>query len=79
MRSSGEGEATGRVAEIYGAQRSRLGFVMEATRCFTVRPDLLPLYTDFSDGVRSGFSLNPRDWRLITLTAAKHVPSTYCS
>ena len=79
LRSSGEGEATGRVAEIHGAQRSRLGFVMEATRCFIARPELPPLHTDFSGGVRSGFSPSPRDWRLITLTAAKHVPSTYCS
>lgn len=74
-----ENEATGRVAEIYAAARAQNGFVMEATRCFTARPDLLPLYTDFAAGIRSGFSLGTRAWRLITLVAAKHIPSTYCS
>jgi uncharacterized peroxidase-related enzyme len=71
--------AEGRVAEIYASMMKHNGFVMEATSCFTARPDLLPLYTDFANGIRSGFSLGPRAWRLITFIAAKHVPSTYCS
>jgi uncharacterized peroxidase-related enzyme len=75
----GEDQATGRVAEIYAAARAQNGFVMEATRCFTARPDLLPLYADFMNGIRASFSLGPRAWRLITFIAAKHVPSTYCS
>lgn len=74
-----EEQATGRVAEIYEKQRAQLGFVMEAAKCFTARPDLLPIYTDFSDRIRAGFSLGLREWRLITLIVAKHVPSTYCS
>jgi uncharacterized peroxidase-related enzyme len=79
LQTVAEEDATGRIAEIYRAQRSQNGFVMEAARCFTTRPDMLPLYTDFIEKIRSGFSLPPRDWRLITLIAAKHVPSTYCS
>ncbi|MDF2810668.1 MAG: alkylhydroperoxidase, partial [Microvirga sp.] len=67
------------VAEIYARQKSQMGFVMAATKCFTARPDLLPIYTEFSDKIRSGFSLGLREWRLITLIAAKHIPSTYCS
>ena len=74
-----EDEATGRVAEIYEKQKAQLGFVMEAAKCFTARPDLLPIYTDFSDRIRAGFSLGLREWRLITLIAAKQIPSTYCS
>ncbi|MBB3018632.1 putative peroxidase-related enzyme [Microvirga lupini] len=74
-----EDQATGRVAEIYERQREQLGFVMDAAKCFTTRPDLLPVYTDFSDKIRAGFSLGLREWRLITLIAAKHIPSTYCS
>ncbi|QRM28180.1 carboxymuconolactone decarboxylase family protein [Microvirga sp. VF16] len=74
-----EEQATGRVAEIYERQKAQLGFVMEAAKCFTARPDLLPIYTDFSDNVRASFSLGLREWRLITLIAAKHIPSTYCS
>ena len=79
LHTIAEDEATGRIAEIYGKLKSPSGFVMEATRCFTTRPDLLPLYVDFIDKVRAGFSLGVREWRLITLIAAKRVPSTYCS
>ncbi|WP_027135124.1 carboxymuconolactone decarboxylase family protein [Geminicoccus roseus] len=79
LHTIGEEEATGRVAEIYAAQRQQLGFVMEAMKSFTTRPDLLPAYTDFSDKVRAGFSLGQRAWRLITLIAARQVPSSYCS
>jgi uncharacterized peroxidase-related enzyme len=74
-----EEAATGRVAEIYEAQKSQMGFIMSTAKSFTPRPDLLPIYTDFIDKVRAGFSLGVREWRLITLIAAKHIPSTYCS
>ncbi|WP_262298482.1 carboxymuconolactone decarboxylase family protein [Microvirga sesbaniae] len=79
LRTIEEEQATGQVAEIYERQKAQLGFVMEAAKCFTARPDLLPIYTDFSDRIRAGFSLGLREWRLITLIAAKHIPSTYCS
>jgi len=79
LQTIGEEQATGRVAEIYERQKSQLGFVMNAARCFTARPDLLPIYTDFSDRIRAGFSLGLREWRLITLIAAKQTRSTYCS
>ncbi|GAA2878123.1 putative peroxidase-related enzyme [Aminobacter niigataensis] len=79
LKTIAEDEAKGRVAEIYDKARAQLGFVMEATQCFTARPDLLPIYTDFNDQMRAGFSLGMREWRLITLVAAKQVPSTYCS
>ena len=79
LQTIAEEEATGRVADIYKAQKSQLGFVMAAAQCFTARPDLLPIYTEFSDKIRAGFSLGVREWRLITLVAAKHIPSTYCS
>ena len=79
LQTIGEEQATGRVAEIYEKQKAQLGFVMDAAKCFTARSDLLPIYTDFSDRIRAGFSLGLREWRLITLIAAKHIPSTYCS
>jgi uncharacterized peroxidase-related enzyme len=79
LQTIGEDEASGRVAVIYEAQKAQLGFVMAAARAFTARPDLLPAYTEFSDKIRSGFSLGLREWRLITLIAAKHTHSTYCS
>jgi hypothetical protein len=73
LETVGESDATGRTAELYGAQKTQMGFVMAALRCWTTRPDLLALYKDFSDGIRAGFSLSARDWRLITLVAAKQV------
>jgi hypothetical protein len=79
LQTIGEEEATGRVAEIYAAQKSQMGFIMATAKSFTPRPDLLPIYTDFIEKVRAGFSLGIREWRLITLIAAKHIPSTYCS
>lgn len=79
LQTVSEEDATGSIAEIYAAQRAQLGFVMSAAKCFTTRPDLLPLYTEFSGKLRDGFSLGQRGWRLITLIAAKQVPSTYCS
>lgn len=79
LETVGEAEATGRIGELYGAQRAQNGFVMSATRCWTTRPDLLPLFEEFAGKVRAGFSLSPREWRLITFVAAGQVRSTYCS
>ena len=76
LKTISEEEATGRVSELYQAQKAQNGFVMSAIQCWTARADLLPVYQDFSNNIRAGFSLNPRDWRLITFIA---VPSTYCS
>lgn len=79
LKPIAEAEAQGRVADIYAAQISQMGFVMETAKALSVRPDLLPLYTDFIEALRNNFSLGLRAWRLITLIAARHVPSTYCS
>lgn len=79
LKTIEESDATGRVAEIYAAQKAQLGFVMSAAQCLTSRADLLPAYTDFVNTMRGGFTLSPRDWRIITLIAAREVPSTYCS
>jgi uncharacterized peroxidase-related enzyme len=79
LKTIDETDAGGRIAEIYQALKAQNGFVMEAWRCWTARPDLLPVYQEFADKIRKGFSLSPRDWRLITFVAAQQVPSTYCS
>lgn len=79
LKTIDEAEATGKVAEIYAAQRAQLGFVMSAAQCLTSRADLLPSYTDFVNTMRGGFTLTQRDWRIITLIAAREVKSTYCS
>jgi len=73
-----ESEARGRVADVYDDERRSVGFVMEASKCWTARPDVLPVISDMFAGLKRGFTLSMRDWRLITLVAAIEVPSTYC-
>ncbi|UXN72841.1 hypothetical protein N8D56_17105 [Devosia sp. A8/3-2] len=53
-------EATGEVANIYHHEQTGIGFVMEATRCWTTRPEILPLYEQFSQGIKANFSLGMR-------------------
>lgn len=79
LKTIAEAEAAGRVAEIYAEERKSLGMVMAATSCWTARPGLLPLYSDFLAGVKASFTLSMRDWRLITFIAALEIPSTYCA
>ena len=79
LKTIAEADATGPIAEIYAQEKAKFGFVMAATACWTARPDLLPAFEDFFAKVKAGFTLSPRDWRLITFIAAKHVPSTYCA
>ncbi|HEX5778977.1 MAG TPA: peroxidase-related enzyme [Xanthobacteraceae bacterium] len=78
LKTIDESEATGRVAEIYAGEQKDLGLVMEASKCWTARPDMLPVISDMFAGLKKGFTLDMRDWRLITLIAAIDVPSTYC-
>ena len=79
LRTISDDEATGEVGEIYRRQRDASGYVPESTRVLTTRPDVLVAYTRFVEAIRGGFSLPMRDWKLITLVAAKHISSTYCS
>jgi uncharacterized peroxidase-related enzyme len=79
LKAIEEHAADGDIARIYEDERARLGLVMEATRVWTTRPEMLPAWEHFYGIVRGGLSISERDWKLITLVAAKHVPSTYCS
>jgi uncharacterized peroxidase-related enzyme len=56
-----------------------MGRVMQATQCWSVRPDILAPVEHLLHQIRDGFSLGLINFRLITLVAAKHVPSSYCS
>jgi alkylhydroperoxidase family enzyme len=71
--------AEGEIASIYGNERASMGRVMEATRCWTARPDILAPVEHLLHQIRDGFSLGLVNFRLITLVAAKHVPSSFCS
>ncbi len=72
-------DATGAVADIYRAEIDAMGRVMEATQCWSTRPDMLVPIENLLHQMRDGFSLGLENFRLITLIVAKHVPSSYCS
>jgi uncharacterized peroxidase-related enzyme len=72
-------DATGELAEIYSADTASMGMVMEATSCWSARPDIAAPVDRLLHQIRDGFSLGLVNFRLITLIAARHVPSSYCS
>lgn len=72
-------DATGDIAAIYAGEMASMGRVMQATECWSARPDMLAPVEHLLNQIRDGFSLGLVNFRLITLIAAKHVPSSYCS
>lgn len=72
-------EATDEMAEIYEAETAAMGRVMAATQCLSARPDMLVPIERLLHQLRDNFSLGLENFRLITLIAAKNVPSSYCS
>ena len=74
-----EKDATGAIAEIYETEAAALGFVMEGTKCWTALPHIAPMVEHLLHAARNNFSLGLVSWRLITLVAAKQIPSSYCS
>ncbi len=72
-------EATGEIAEIYASEVASMGRVMEATECWSARPDMLAPVEHLLHQMRDHFSLGLLNFRLITIVTAKHVPSSYCS
>jgi uncharacterized peroxidase-related enzyme len=80
LRTIGDDEASGEVADVYDQERKERGYVMDATRALSTRPEVLLAWERFMAVAREGgFTLSLRDWRLITLVAAKHIRSIYCS
>lgn len=79
LKTLSDDEATGEVAELFRAERESMGTVMEATRCWSARPDMLLPIERLLHQMRDGFSLGLLNFRLITFIAAKYVPSSYCS
>ena len=79
LQTVAEEDATGAIAEVYAKEKAGVGFVPEAARCFSTRPDMPALFDTFFDGIKANFSLGGREWCLITFVAATHLRSTYCS
>lgn len=72
-------EATGEIAALYDAEKRSMGRVMQATQCWSARPDVMVPIENLLHQIRDGFSLGLLNFRLITFIAARHVPSSYCS
>ncbi|MGJ7043806.1 putative peroxidase-related enzyme [Shinella sp. BE166] len=72
-------EATGEIAALYAAEKESMGRVMQATQCWSARPDVILPVENLLHQIRDGFSLGLLSFRLITFVCAKHVPSSYCS
>ena len=79
IKTVSDAEAEGEIAQIYADERAAMGMVMNATRCWSARPDMLAPVEHLLHQLRNGFSLGLVNFRLITLIVAKHVPSSYCS
>lgn len=72
-------DAEGEVAALYGAEIASMGRVMQATQCWSARPDVILPIENLLGQIRDGFSLGVLNFRLITFVAARFVPSSYCS
>lgn len=79
IKTIGPGEATGELASLYNAELKSMGHVMQATECWSARPDIIVPVERLLHQIRDGFSLGLLNFRLITFVAAQHVPSSYCS
>jgi uncharacterized peroxidase-related enzyme len=79
IRTIAPAEAEGEIASIYANEVASMGRVMQATQCWSARPDTLAPVEHLLHQIRDGFSLGLINFRLITLIAAKSVPSSYCS
>lgn len=79
LRTIEPAEAEGELATIYANEVASMGRVMQATECWSARPDILVPVEHLLHQIRDGFSLGLVNFRLITLVTAKYVPSSYCS
>ena len=78
VRTVDENEATGYLKQVYDAELNRLGFVMEATKALSIKPDLAQAFDVFTATVKQGSSLTPQERRLISLVIADQLGSAYC-
>ncbi|MBW9117386.1 alkylhydroperoxidase [Rhizobium cauense] len=72
-------EAKDDIAALYTSEIASMGRVMQATQCWSARADVIVPIESLLHQIRDGFSLGLLNFRLITLVAAKFVPSSYCS
>ncbi len=79
IRTLDENEVTGPLRQIYDADVNQLGFVMEADKALSVKPDVAAAFEAFAGAVKQASSLTQQERRLISLLVADQVGSTYCA
>ncbi len=79
IRTLNEDEVTGPLRQLYEADLNQLGFVMEADKALSVKPELAQLIEAFTDAVKQASSLTERERKLISLLVADRIGSTYCA
>lgn len=72
-----ETEAREEVAELYEADRRRLGYVANYTKAFSHRPQVYRAWAGLNRAVRA--SMDPKHYELATLAAATSLRSSYCT
>ncbi|GAA0708737.1 peroxidase-related enzyme [Dactylosporangium roseum] len=72
-----EAEADAGAARHFAADRARFGHVMNYTRVFALRPDVLDAWAQLNRAIKAG--MDDRRYELATLAAARRLRSSYCA
>ncbi len=78
IKTLDENEVAGSMRQVYEAELARLGFVMEATKALSIKPDVAQAFDSFTTTVKQASALTPQERRLISLLVADRLGSTYC-
>jgi uncharacterized peroxidase-related enzyme len=71
-----EGEAQGKLRELYDADLKNNGYVPNHAQVFSLRPDVLETWRAFQGSIRKNLRLRP--YELVTLAAAQALNCRYC-
>jgi uncharacterized peroxidase-related enzyme len=70
-------DVDGEAAEMFAADQRALGYVANLTRLFALRPAVYAAWRQLSMAVRA--NMDPREYELATLAAARALRSSYCT
>ena len=70
-----EGEATGRLRELYEADREKLGYVPNYTQAMSLRPEVIDAWGHLLSTIRSPMDL--RRYELVTIAVASKLRCSY--
>lgn len=79
VRTVSEDEVSGPLRSVYEADLAQLGFVMEANKALSIKPDLAQAFGTFASAIKQASSLTSQERNLISLLVANRVGSTYCA